>query len=81
MSAVQDGQSEVRQRLYDCGLEGVDVVLGNTFLHYYDMEIRQRPSVYVVMVGLDGKPKPLPFTKTSGARWARNKSSHERSPL
>ena len=30
------------------------------------MEIRQRPSVHVVLVGSDGKPKPLPFTKLVG---------------
>jgi hypothetical protein len=44
-----------------CDLEGVDVVLGNTFLHYYGVEIRRRP-LDVVMVGVDGKPKSLPFT-------------------
>jgi hypothetical protein len=37
-----------------CGLEDVDVVLGNTFLHYYGVEDRQRPSVHVAMVGSNG---------------------------
>ena len=45
-----------------CGLKGIDVVLGNTFLHYYGVEVRQRHSQNVVMVGSDGKPKLLPFT-------------------
>ena len=49
-----------------CGLEGVDVVLGNMFLHYYDVEVRQRPSLHVVMVGSDCKPKPLLFTRQAG---------------
>ena len=49
-----------------CGLEYVDVVLGNTFLHYYGLGIRQRPSVHVVMISSDGKPKLLPFTRLAG---------------
>ena len=49
-----------------CGLEGVHVVLRNTFLHYYGVEIRQRPSVHVLMVGSDGKPKPISFTRLAG---------------
>ena len=49
-----------------CGQECVDVVLGNTFLHYYGLGVRQRPSVHVVMVSSDGKPKPLPFTRLAG---------------
>ena len=49
-----------------CELEGVNVVLGNTFLHYYGVEVRQRPSVHLVMVGSDEKPKPLPFTRLAG---------------
>jgi hypothetical protein len=39
-----------------CDLGGVDVVLGNTFLHYYGIEIRQRRVLSIVMVGLDRKP-------------------------
>lgn len=64
-----------------CGLEGVDVVLGNTFLHYYGVEVRQRPSVHVVMLGSDGKLKPLPFTRLAGLDGLRINLSHERSPL
>ena len=30
------------------------------------MEIRQRPSIHVVMVGSDCKPKPLPFSRLAG---------------
>ena len=44
-------------------LEGVDVLLGNTFLNYYGVEVRQRPSVYLATVGSDEKLKPLPFTR------------------
>lgn len=33
-----------------CELGDEDVVLDNTFLHYYRVEIRQRPSVHLVMV-------------------------------
>ena len=49
-----------------CELEGVDVVLGNTFLHYYEVEVRQMPNVHLVTVGSDGKPKSLPFTRLTG---------------
>lgn len=35
-----------------CELGGVDVVLENTFLQYYEVAIRQRYSVHIVMVGL-----------------------------
>ena len=48
-----------------CDLGRVDVVLGNTFLYFYRIEIRQRPKLYVVAVVEDGKPKSLPFTKMS----------------
>ena len=36
-----------------CGLEDEDVVLGNTFFHNYGVEVRQRSSVHVVMIGSD----------------------------
>ena len=49
-----------------CNLECVDVVSGNTFLHYYGVEVRQRPILYVVMVSSDCRPKPLPFTRLAG---------------
>ena len=46
-----------------CDLGGVDVVLGNTFLHFYGIEIKQRPKLHVMAVAEDGKPKRLPFTR------------------
>lgn len=45
-----------------CELNGLDFILGNTFLDYYSVEIRRRPSRAVVMVGKNGKPVPLPYT-------------------
>jgi hypothetical protein len=48
-----------------CELGGVDAVLGNTFLQYYGVEVKQRPSLQIVMVGADGKPKPLPHTRVA----------------
>ena len=58
------GDAKFEEDFTICNLEGVDVVLGNTFLHYYGVE--QRPSVHVVMVGSDCRPKPLPFTRLAG---------------
>lgn len=58
-----------------CKLGGVDVVLGNTFLYYYQVEVRQRPTVHVVMIGFlmmvgsDKKPKPLLFTSLAKLDW------------
>ena len=49
-----------------CELGGVNVVLANTFLHYYGVEVRQRPRLQVVMVGSDGKPMPLPHIRVAG---------------
>jgi len=46
-----------------CDLGGIDVALGNTFLHYYGVEVGERPSMHVVMVGADRKPKLMPFTQ------------------
>ena len=60
------GDAKFEEDFTICNLEGVDVVLGNTFLHYYGVEVRQRPSIHVVMVGSDCKPKPLPFTRLAG---------------
>ena len=51
-------------------LEGVDVVL-YTYLHYYRVEVEQRPSLQVVMVGTDGKPIPLHFTRVEGLDGSR----------
>lgn len=62
----KSGRAKFEEDFIICGLEGVNVVLGNTFLHYYGVEVRQRPNVHVVMVGSDEKPKPLPFTKLAG---------------
>ena len=50
--------------IYDLG--GIDVVLGNTFLHFYGIEIRQRPKLHVVTVIEDGKPKALLFARMPG---------------
>ena len=60
------GDAKFEEDFTICNLEGVDVVLGNTFLHYYGVEVRQRPSIHVVMVGSDCKPKPLPFSRLAG---------------
>lgn len=30
------------------------------------MEVRQRPSIHVVIAGSDGKPKPLSYTRLAG---------------
>ena len=49
-----------------CDLGGVDVVLGNTFLHFYEIEIRQRPKLHVMIVTEDGKPKALLFARMPG---------------
>ena len=60
------GAAKFEEDFTVCELGGVDVVLGNIFLHYYGVEIRQRPNIQVVMVGTDGKPKPLSFTRVAG---------------
>jgi hypothetical protein len=49
-----------------CEFGGVDVVLGNIFLQYYGVEVRQRSSLQIVMVGADGKPKSMPHTRVAG---------------
>ena len=49
-----------------CEYRGVDILLGNTFLHYYGVEVSQRPSLQVVMVGSDGKPVPISHTRVAG---------------
>lgn len=41
----------------------VDVVLNSMFLHYYRVEFRQKANVHLVMVGSDGKPKPVSFSR------------------
>jgi hypothetical protein len=46
-----------------CSLGEVDFVLGNMFLHFYGVEIRQRPKVDLVMASDDGKPELLPFSR------------------
>ena len=46
-----------------CELSGVDFVLGNTFLDSYGVEIRRKLKFCVVMVGTDGKPKVLSYTR------------------
>jgi hypothetical protein len=43
-----------------CDLEGVIVVIGNIFLHYFGVEIRSVP-LDVLMVGIHKKPKSLSF--------------------
>ena len=60
------GAAKFEEDFTVCELGGVDVVLGNTFLQYYGVEVRQRPSLQIVMVGADGKPKPLPHTRVAG---------------
>ena len=46
-----------------CELSGLDFVLDNTFLDSYGVEIRRKPKFCVVMVGTDGKPKVLSYTR------------------
>lgn len=41
-------------------------MLGNIYLYYYGIELRQRPSVHTMMIGSDRKRKPLPFTRMVG---------------
>ena len=60
------GAAKFEEDFTVCELGGVDVVWGNTFLHFYGVEVRQRPSLQIVMVGADGKPKPLPHTRVAG---------------
>ena len=43
-------------------------MLGNTFLHFYGIEIRQRPRLHVVTIVENGKPKALPFARMPGLR-------------
>lgn len=49
-----------------CKLGGMDMVLGNTFLHYYGVEVRKMPNAHLVKVGSNGQPQPLPFTRMAG---------------
>ena len=42
-----------------CDLNGVDFVLGNTFVDFYGVEITRRPKLDVVMMGVNGKPTTL----------------------
>lgn len=49
------GATKFEEDFTICELGGVDVMFGNTFLNYYGVEVRQRPSVHLVMVGSDGK--------------------------
>ena len=60
------GAAKFEEDFNVCELGGVDVVLGNTFLHFYGIEVRQRPSLQIVMVDADGKLKPLPHTRVAG---------------
>jgi hypothetical protein len=46
-----------------CSLGEVDFVLGNTFLHFYGTEIRQRPKIVLVMARDNGMPESLPFSR------------------
>ena len=55
------GGAKFKEDFKICGLEDVDIVLGNTILHYYGVKVRQRPSVHVVLLGSNEKPKTLPF--------------------
>jgi hypothetical protein len=41
----------------------VDFVLGNKFLHFYGVEIRQRPKIDLVMASDDGKLESLLFSR------------------
>lgn len=59
------GTTKFKKDFTVCELGGVDLVLGNIFLHYYGLEIRQRHNLQVVMVDMDGKPKPLPFIRVA----------------
>lgn len=49
------GAAKFKENLTICELGGMDMVLGNTFLNYYRLEVMQRCSLHVVMVGSDGK--------------------------
>ena len=62
----KSGGVKFEEILTICGLECVDLVLGNTFLHYYEVKVRQRLRAHVAIVGSDKKPKPLPFTRLGG---------------
>ena len=59
------GATKFEEDFTVCDFGGVDIVLGNTFLHYYRVEVRQRPSLQVVMVGSDGKPVSIPHTRVA----------------
>ena len=57
---------KVKDDFMICYLDGIDVVLGYTFMHYYDMKFRQRPCVHIVMVGSDRLPRSLSFSTLAG---------------
>ena len=59
------GAAKFEEDFTVCELGGVDVVLGNTFLHFYGEEVRQRSNLQIVMVVADGKPQPLPHTRVA----------------
>ena len=59
-------RSKFEEDFMICNLDGVDAVLGNTFLHFYGIEIKQRPKLHVVIVTKDGKAKALSFARMPG---------------
>ena len=57
------GVRSFKENFTMCSLDEVDFILGNTILHYYSVEIRQRPKLKVVAVSDKRKPKSLPFAR------------------
>lgn len=48
-----------------CDIRSVHVVLENIFTLIWNI-IWQRPNMHVVIVDIDGNPKPLPVTRLAG---------------
>jgi hypothetical protein len=59
----KSGAQDFEEDFTMCSLGEVDFVLGNTFLHFYGIEIRQRPKVDLVMARDTGMPESLPFSR------------------
>jgi hypothetical protein len=53
----KNGAQSFEEDFTVCSLGEVDFVLGNTFLHFYGVEIRQRPKVDLVMARDNGMPE------------------------
>jgi hypothetical protein len=59
----KSGAQSFEENFTLCSQGEVDFVLGNTFLHFYGVEIRQRPKVDLVIVSDNGKLESLPFSR------------------